>query len=79
MRFLGGAIDLGRLRYPAGGTGGLYKWMDALPSTGSGRQKAGGGRLFFGWAWLVTPPFFGVALSSIPERIIPVYSIFVKC
>ncbi len=28
---------------------------------------------------VVTPPVFGVALSSITQRIIPVYSIFVNC
>ncbi len=45
--------------YPAGGTGGLNLWRHALRA------------ILFLWAWFVTPPVFGVALSLIMPCIIP--------
>ena len=50
FRFFGlGAVDRGRLGYPAGETGGLNLWRHALRA------------ILFGWAWFVTPAVFGVA------------------
>ncbi len=65
--FVSHFLGVGGVGYPAGGTGGLYRWIRL--------RRA----ILFGWAWFVTPPVFGVALSSILRCIIPDYSIFVKC
>ena len=55
-------LGVGRVWYPAGGTGGLNLWGHALRA------------IFFVWAWLVTPPIFGAALSSTLVGIIPYFS-----
>ena len=60
-------IDLGRVGYPAGGTGRLYRWMYAC-----------GVRFFFWARFAPSLSVFGVALSLILRCIIPESLVDVK-